>query len=278
MTNAELAVELLQATLRWTHVASAMVWIGAAFAFSALRRAVERAPDPAARRAHALVGYPGVLGWLRWGAAATWMLGFVLLFLLYYRAPLLLDTAALDPLELEREVLADGKPAPRAWIPGFLALIAAFPAYELCVRFLRRGLANALGLALWGAAVISAGCLLETSARFSARATFVHIATFLATAMAANVWMRIWPAERRALLALAAGEQPDAAEQELSRARQRHNAAMALSVVLLMLSSHSPVLFGGVPWPWQWVAGAILVLGVALAELLTLASRCFSVE
>jgi uncharacterized membrane protein len=272
------AVDLLHATLRWLHVAAAVFWVGAAFAFGTLRRRVEKLPDESARRSIALQAFPGLLGWLRWGAAVTWMLGFVLLFLLYYRAPLLLDTGELDPVRLGSLLQPDGRPSPRAWIPGFLALLAAFPLYELSVRFLRGPLSLWLGLPLWFAVAIGLSCLLESESGFSNRAVFVHIATYLATAMAANVWMRIWPVERAALLARAAGEAPDASSLALSRVRQRHNGAMALSVLLLMLSTHHTSLYSDTPWPWPWVAAVVMVLGFALAELLAKLSDGFSVE
>lgn len=272
------AVDLLHAALRWLHVGAAVFWVGAAFAFGTLRRRVEKLPDESARRGIALAAYPGLLGWMRWGAALTWMLGFVLLFLLYYRAPLLLDTAELDPARLEFLLQQDGRPSPRAWIPGFLALLAAFPLYELSVRFLRGTLSLWLGMPLWFAAAIGLSCLLESESGFSNRAVFIHIATYLATAMAANVWMRIWPAERAALLARAAGEVPDATALALSRIRQRHNAAMALSVLLLMLSTHHTSLYSDTPWPWPWVAASAMSLGFALSELLAKLSDRFSVE
>ncbi len=272
------AVDLLHATLRWLHVAAAVFWVGAAFAFGTLRRRVEKLSEESVRRSIALQAFPGLLGWLRWGAAATWMLGFVLLFLLYYRAPLLLDTGELDPVRLGSLLQPDGRPSSRAWIPGFLALLAAFPLYELSVRFLRGPLSLWLGLPLWFAVAIGLSCLLESEAGFSNRAVFVHIATYLATAMAGNVWMRIWPAERAALLARAAGEAPDASSLALSRVRQRHNAGMALSVLLLMLSTHHTSLYSDTPWPWPWVAAVVMVLGYALAELLAKLSDDFSVE
>ncbi|MBM3990984.1 MAG: hypothetical protein FJ298_08250 [Planctomycetes bacterium] len=272
------AQDLLHAALRWLHVGAAALWIGSAFAFGTVRRALERSSDAAARRRTALATYPALLGWLRWGAAYAWMLGFVLLFLVYYRAALLLDAPELDPSHVQRLLQIDGRPTSRAWIPGFLALLAAFPLYELCVRFLRGTLALWLGLPLWFALAIGLSCVLESESGFSNRAVFVHIAAYLATAMAANVWIRIWPAERAALLALAAGEQPDAAALAVSRQRQRHNAAMALSVLLLMLSPHHTSLYSDTPWPWPWVAAVALCLGFALAELLSKLSDRFSAQ
>ncbi|MFM7297295.1 MAG: hypothetical protein ACKO4Q_08750, partial [Planctomycetota bacterium] len=110
----ESSVDLLHATLRWLHVGAAVFWVGSAFAFGTLRRRLEKLPDESARRAIALQAYPGLLGWLRWGAALTWILGFVMLFLLYYRTPLLLDSAGLDPVRLGNLLQPDGRPSPRA--------------------------------------------------------------------------------------------------------------------------------------------------------------------
>ena len=272
------AQDLLQAALRWLHVGAAALWVGSAYAFGTVRRAVERAPDDPARRHTALATYPALLGWLRWGAALTWMLGFVLLFLVYYRAPLLLDVGELEPNELQRLLQPDGRPSPRAWIPGFLALIGSFPLYELCARFLRGPKLWPLALIAWFAIAVGTSCLLEHSAGFTNRAVFIHIATYLATAMAANVWMRIWPAERRALLAWSSGQAADARDLAVSRERQRHNAAMAFSVVLLMLSTHHPALYSGTPFAWPWVASVALGLGLLLGELASRVSDRFSVE
>jgi uncharacterized membrane protein len=272
------AVDLLHAVLRWLHVGAAVFWLGSAFAFGTLRRRVERMGDETARRSITLAAYPGLLGWLRWGAALTWMLGFVLLFLLYYRAPLLLDTADLGPDALAVLLQPDGRPSPRAWIPGFLALLAAFPLYELCVRFFPPKLSLGLGLPLFFFASIGLSCLLESEAGFSNRAVFVHLATYLATAMAANVWMRIWPAEREGLLARASGSPLPEPRLAQSRLRQRHNAAMALSVLLLMLSTHHVSLYSDSLLPWPWMAAIVMGVGAALAELISRASDAFSVE
>lgn len=254
------------AVLRWGHVSSAILWLGPQFYFAFVAPAARAGLEPAALRALDLELTPRLSWWLRWGAALTWSLGFVLLFLTYYRTSLLLDVAAIDAFELEQFLGPDGRPTPRAWIPGFLALIGAVVVYELLARVLRSAKLELAVLGLYFAAAIGGSTFLAGECHFAGRALFVQLGAMTASFMATNVWLHIWPAERRLWIARRAGQAPDARDLELAATRARHNTLATMPVVLLMLSNHHPSLYGGNLAPWPLVAAVLCAFGV-LASL-----------
>jgi len=71
--------------------------------------------------------------------------------------------------------------------------------------------------------------------------------------MAANVWMRILPAQRRMVAALKQGQEPDQAEALRAKTRSKHNTFIVIPVVFLMLSNHFP-------GTYHWITVSLLVL------------------
>lgn len=250
------------ALLRTGHVASAILWLAPQFYFGFIAPHAHARLTAPLTRAFDLEITPRLLAWYRWGAALTWMLGFVLLFLTYFRTTLLLDVAGADPFELQRLLGPDGRPTPNAWIPGFLALIAGFAVYEALARVFAKGVARHAVLPLWFALAIAGATVLDRHFHHSGRALFIELGAMTATLMAANVWMHIWPAERRSWLARRAGGEPAAVDLELSRTRGRHNALATMPLLFLMLSNHHPSLYSGSLAPWPIAAGTICALGI----------------
>jgi uncharacterized membrane protein len=78
------------------------------------------------------------------------------------------------------------------------------------------------------------------------------------TIMAANVWMRILPAQRKLIAALNTGGQPDEALSAQAKLRSKQNTYMAVPVVFLMISNHFPVATYGDRY--NWLILSILVL------------------
>jgi uncharacterized membrane protein len=84
--------------------------------------------------------------------------------------------------------------------------------------------------------------------------------------MAANVWMRILPAQRRMVKALQEGLEPDLREGERAKARSKHNSFIVVPVVFTMISSHYPGTYGS---PHNWIVLSVLVLvGWGAAKLI----------
>jgi uncharacterized membrane protein len=85
--------------------------------------------------------------------------------------------------------------------------------------------------------------------------------------MAMNVWMRIWPAQRKIIQAAkGVGPAPDASVPAMATLRSKHNTYLSVPLVFAMISNHYPTLYG---WEWGWLAlAAIVALGFVVTKLL----------
>jgi uncharacterized membrane protein len=76
------------------------------------------------------------------------------------------------------------------------------------------------------------------------RAAMIHVGAIFGTIMASNVWMRIWPSQRKIIAAIAEGKAPDAALPALAGLRSKHNTYMSMPLLLFMVSNHYPLAYG----------------------------------
>jgi uncharacterized membrane protein len=100
-------------------------------------------------------------------------------------------------------------------------------------------------------------------AEFSYRAYSIHIGVMFGTIMVANVWMRIWPAQKKIIPAVKAGTPPDAALLARAAQRSRHNTYLSVPLLWTMINSHTVVPGANSP---LWLLGVILAgwFGVSL--------------
>jgi uncharacterized membrane protein len=216
-----IATELSHVLFRWIHVLAAVMWVGQLWSLAlVLRLTPDRAVDPGlavlARRAHA---------YHRWSAALTWATGFPLLGIVYYGG------GAMTGVD---------QSFGRASLAGLAAIVGAFPVYDALWRVLRRHRPTAafLSLALFTAAAAGLQRVM------TGRAVFIHLGAMLGTIMLANAWQRIWPVERRRLTGPTLCE-PSSTELVTAAAlRLRHNVALAVAVMLFMVSNHFPLVYG----------------------------------
>ena len=90
----------------------------------------------------------------------------------------------------------------------------------------------------------------------SGRAVYIHLGAMFGTIMAANVWMRILPGQRKMIEAIKAGKQPDQKLAAQAKLRSKQNTFMVVPVVFLMISNH----YGGVTTGgYDWIHLAILI-------------------
>jgi uncharacterized membrane protein len=257
--------EWLNLALRWFHVFAAILWIGQTWLFTFMDRALQNASESpggklymvhsggfyVVEKREALQPLPAKLHWFKWEAAFTWLSGLALLILVYYRGGLL------QPAE----------PRVSEWAAigiGVAVLLLAWPVYDRLwlsplARDERVGAAVSLLLIAalaWGLCRVLSG-----------RAAYLHLGAMLGTLMAANVWDRILPAQRRMIAALEAGRPPDLALGERAKQRSKHNTFMVLPVVLIMISNHFPTATYGHAQNWLVLAGLVAV-GWAAAKLL----------
>jgi uncharacterized membrane protein len=251
--------EWLNLLVRWTHVFTGILWIGTTYFFTWLdgrfhadERAARRGEKGEVWMVHSGGFYvvekqktPGTreLHWFRFEALLTWLSGFVLLVLVYYMGGGMVDA---DVRDISNNV---------AIAVGIGALVVAWVVYDLlCLSPLGRNekLFAVVGYALAVAASYGLTRVL------SGRAAYIHVGAMFGTIMAANVWMRILPAQRRMIAATREGQEPDAALAARAKLRSKHNTYMVVPVVFTMISNHFPVATYGREYNWLILAALIL--------------------
>lgn len=244
-----------QLTYRWVHVVAGVLWIGILYFFNWVNGAFVATLDAETKRKVLPELMPRALFWFRWGALVTWLSGVSLLMAMYYMGKwgnLLFDN--LSPLSEQT------KPQMSQWIWAFAGLFIGFALYDLMFKALGAlgALGHAVGVVLWGAAAVGFAVLIQDQLDFSNRAAFIHVGALFGTVMAANVWMRIWPAQRRILKAVAAGATPEPRDAANAAQRSKHNTYMSVALLLLMVSVNQGTLLGAEP-TWGWLAGILAV-------------------
>jgi uncharacterized membrane protein len=224
-----------------------VLWIGLLYFFNWVNGAFQAQLDAETKKKVVPELMPRALFWFRWGAAFTWLSGVALLMKLYYAGPF---------------ARADGaKEEFSTWFMVFAALFVGFLVYDILFKTLGAK-AHAVAVVLWGLIAIGFGCWLE-SLGWSQRAINIHIGALFGTSMAANVWMRIWPAQKRIITAVKAGEKPNPADPALAGLRSKHNTYMSVPLLLLMVSVHQDDMLTW-PYPWQYVQLVMLVVGFGI--------------
>src|SRR5262249_25552994 len=168
--------EILQALFRWIHVVAGIMWIGLLYYFNFVNGPFEGTLDGAAKKTVIPQLRPRALYWFRWGAAWTWIMGVLLVLLVYYHGQIM---------------FAPGTP----WTAGALLMVAitflAFLVYDPIARSVKDNKQMA-GVGFVLLAIVILGYVYIGN--FLYRAYTIHTGALLGTLMAANVWMRLWPA------------------------------------------------------------------------------------
>jgi uncharacterized membrane protein len=194
---------------------------------------------------------PRALFWFRWGAAYTWVLGALLLFVMYYIGPV---KNAYAPTS----ALSGTNPTPAVWGQVFAALLVGFVVYDQLFKVVGK-INHSVAVLLWAAIAVGYGCYLDSTLGFSGRATMVHVAALFGTSMAANVWMRIWPAQQRIITAIKNGQAPDGADAALAGLRSKHNTYMSMPLLLFMVGADQPALNGATSLATVWIPASLVI-------------------
>ena len=252
--------------LRWAHVMAGIAWIGSSFYFVWLDASLRRRdpPKPGVAGESWMVhggGFyqvekysvaperlPEELHWFKYEAYFTWFTGFLLLAVIYYWGA--------EAYLIDRSVLALSPALAIAVSAG--SLIIGWLLYDLLCRSPIGRRSFPLAAAVFGLVVLAA---FGYGLVFSGRAAFLHGGVLIGTIMAANVFFIIIPNQKKTVAALIAGEAPDPALGAQAKQRSLHNNYLTLPVILMMVSGHYPLLYGG-GRGWIMTAGVVLVGGL----------------
>ena len=231
--------------IRWSHIVAGVIWIGHLYFFNWVNANFAPTMDGETKKKVVPQLMPRALFWFRWGAAWTWVTGLLLLFMLYYN-------------NLYGNLLDGQMPVTAAsWLPALAGVLIGFPVYDQLFKALSKQ--HNVAVALWGLAAVGFGVTLVEVLHFSQRAAYIHVGALFGTSMAANVWMRIWPAQKRIITATKEGRPPEAADPALSGLRSRHNTYMSVPLLIMMLLPDQVGIVAGLPI--YCVLPAILVVG-----------------
>jgi uncharacterized membrane protein len=257
----------IEFAVRWTHVITAVAWIGSSFYFIALDLGLRKSPDlpPGAYgeewQVHGGGFYhvqkylvapdrlPDHLIWFKWESYATWLSGFALLILVYYLGA---ELYLVDPTVADLAVW-------QAVLISLASLVFGWLAYDTLCKS-RFGDDNTrLMLLLYVILVAMAWGYTQV---FSGRAALLHLGAFTATIMSANVFMIIMPNQRIVVADLKAGRVPDPKYGRIAKQRSTHNNYLTLPVLFLMLSNHYPLAFAT---QYNWIiASLVFLMGVTI--------------
>ncbi len=221
---------LIQLFLRWGHIVAGIAWIGLLWFFNWVNGPFQGKIDGPTKRAVNPELIPRALYWFRWGAAWTWITGILLLGLIYYHGKIVFDDPSVGN--------------PWLWIAILLVLLAVgFVVYNAIMKALaNKVLGASICLLLYAGAYL----FLEYVGKFSGRSLYIHAGAMFGTVMALNVWMLIWPAQKKILTATKAGTPlpADSPEVKVAGLRSRHNTYMSVPLIFFMISNHYPTMYG----------------------------------
>ena len=264
-------VDWLNLAFRWAHLVVGIGWIGTSFYFIALDlslRKREGMKDGVAGTAWEVHGggfyhvekylvapkeLPPDLVWYKWEAYLTWVTGFALLILQYYwHADSYLISKTLLPM----------LPVQAIFI-SVASLAAGWFVYDwLCKSRIGRNTAI-LALAVFALILVAAWFYARV---FSGRGALIHVGAFIGTIMAVNVFGIIIPNQKKIVGSLMAHETPDPRLGAIGKQRSVHNNYLTLPVLVLMVSSHYPMLTSH-SQSWLIVA-LIIVIGASVRHFL----------
>ena len=261
--------EVIEIILRWAHVFAGIMWVGATYYFTWLDgRFVElEKKNENGENAEKYVwmvhsgGFylvekqkrPQMMGqtlhWFKWEAALTWITGILLFVLLYYRS--LLFKQGDDALISESVAV---------WL-SIGMILGGWVVYDLLWKFCK---CQVTGIII--SFLLIVGSSWVACRYFSGRGAYLQVGAMMGTIMAANVWMRILPAQRRMVNALKAGQEPDLAEGDRAKNRSKHNSFIVVPVVFLMISNHYYSIYGS---HYNWIILPVtVVLGWIAAKVI----------
>ncbi len=234
--------ELSSVLFRWLHVAAGILWIGLLYFFNFVNAGFAATMDGDTKKKVVPELMPRALYFFRWGAAYTWVTGVLLLGLVFYMGGIMFDEGV-------------------TWNTGSYVMLAVvflmFLVYDILAKNLGKDIRvfGAIGFVIIAVVVY----LMVEWAQFSYRAYVIHLGTMFGTIMAANVWMRIWPSQKKIIAATKEGTAPNAELVALAGQRSRHNTYMSVPLLWTMVNAHTTIAASGMFGLPHWVNLLVVV-------------------
>jgi uncharacterized membrane protein len=239
--------EWLNLIFRWIHVLAGVMWIGHLWFFNFVNSQLAKTYDPDSRKKVLPELMPRALYWFRWGAAYTWVTGILLLWVVYWAG----NAMGSDKMS----GYASGG-------IGLLLALVAFGIYDAIWKGMKNETTGGIiSLVLFAVFVFIFHLFM------GGRAVFIYAGGTLGTIMAANVWMRIWPNQRKIIAGVkGTGPAPDPSIPALAGLRSKHNTYMSIPLIFFMVSNHFPTVYGN---DFAWVVAIVfLVVGWGISKFL----------
>lgn len=242
--------QIVDIVLRWVHVVAGVLWLGNLYFFNFVNAQLAKTYDASTKKAVVPELMPRALYWFRFGALFTWVTGLLLIGLVYHLGGLMVPSEA--------------PPSHKGMAIGITqALIFLGVAFFIYDGLWKSPLgknekaAAAVSYALFG------GLSFGLAQILTGRALFIHLGAILGTVMMMNVWMRIWPAQKKIILGIKELQPaPDAAVPALAALRSKHNVYMSIPVLFFMVAPHTAPLAFGSDFNWAWALGVMALGGV----------------
>jgi uncharacterized membrane protein len=253
--------EWLSLIARWVHVFAGIMWVGTTYYFTWLdarlteeEKAVRATGSPAQLWMVHSGGFYMVekrkvpdelsrkLHWFRWEAATTWLSGMALLVIIYYLGGGALVDRDVSDISIGAAIGVGIGVLVFGWLIYDLLMISPLGRNEKLFAVV--------------AYILIVGTAYGLSRVLSGRAVYIHVGAIFGTIMAANVWMRILPAQKKMIGAIKAGKKPDEGLAAQAKLRSKQNTFMAVPLVFLMISNH----YGGnTTGGYDWIHLALFV-------------------
>jgi uncharacterized membrane protein len=219
--------QFAQAIFRWVHVVAGVAWIGHLYFFNWVNGPLAKTYDADTKKKVVPELMPRALYWFRWGAAFTWITGILLAGMVYYMGTgLMAENDADKGLNIARAAVITFLVG-----PGLYDILwkTAFKGKEQLGTIVSFAI---LAVLIWYFDHFLPG-----------RSAFIHVGAMLGTTMAMNVWMRIWPNQKKIIAAVKAGTAPDGDLVATAGLRSKHNTYMSVPLIFTMISNHYPTIF-----------------------------------
>jgi uncharacterized membrane protein len=230
--------EWLNLVFRWIHVLAGVMWIGHLWFFNFVNGQVAKTYDADSKKKVVPELMPRALYWFRWGAMYTWVSGLLLIGIVY----------------MAGNAMGGDMNSHLAGTIGIVVSIVAFFLYDVLWKQMKNEAAGSgVSFALFAA-------LMFAESRFmGGRAVFLFGGATFGTIMMMNVWMRIWPNQRKIISGISGkAPAPDASVPALAGLRSKHNTYMSVPLIFFMVSNHFPTVYGSeLAWLWAVIFVAV---------------------